>query len=95
MIYKNYYNLGAGQKEISGNEKCNITFGKPGTENATISIKLPPSVLENQVQLGTIVNTINKALTLTREVTSQPVLNQVGIQVQIKIVLYLWVLICP
>jgi hypothetical protein len=32
-------------------DKCNITFGKPGTENATISIKLPPSVLENQVPI--------------------------------------------
>ena len=64
--------LAPGQKELSTNEKCNITFGKPGTENATISIKLPPSVLENQAQLGTIVNTINKALTLTREATANP-----------------------
>ena len=28
-----------GPSEIPANEKCNITFGKPGTESATISIK--------------------------------------------------------
>ena len=76
-IWNSHYSFLADPgQDIPANEKCNITFGKPGTESATISIKLPPSVLENQAQLGSIVNTINKALTLTREV-NQPGINQV------------------
>ena len=40
--------------------------------------RLPPSVLENQAQLGSIVNTINKALTLTRDPNAGPAMtNQV------------------
>ena len=41
---------------------CSLGIDNSGTESATISIKLPPSVLQDQKQLSTIVNTISKAL---------------------------------
>jgi hypothetical protein len=41
---------------------CNLGIDNSGTDSATISITLPPSVLQNQKQLSTIVNTISKAL---------------------------------
>ena len=52
---------------------CSLGIDNSGTESATISIKLPPSVLQNQKQLSTIVNTISKAL---NPQTSEPTENQ-------------------
>ena len=41
---------------------CSLGIDNSGTDSATISIKLPPSVLQDQKQLSNIVNTISKAL---------------------------------
>ena len=45
-------------------KNCTTSLGidTSATENATISIKLPPSLLADQKQLSTIVNTISQAL---------------------------------
>ena len=55
------------QNQISAPQKqpensCSLGIDNSGTDSATISIKLPPSVLQDQKQLSTIVNTISKAL---------------------------------
>jgi len=47
---------------VKHENSCSLGFENSGSESATISIKLPPSVLQNQKQLSTIVNTISKAL---------------------------------
>lgn len=52
----------ASQPEIKHENNCSLGFDNSGSESATISIKLPPSVLQDQKQLSTIVNTISKAL---------------------------------
>lgn len=49
-------------QEIKHENNCSLGFDNSGSESATISIKLPPSVLQDQKQLSTIVNTISKAL---------------------------------
>ena len=51
---------------------CSLGIDNSGTESATISIKLPPSVLQNQKQLSTIVNTISKALNPQQQTASEP-----------------------
>ena len=44
-------------------EKCKYSIANAESEVASISIKLPPSILSNQDRLESIVNTINKAIT--------------------------------
>ena len=44
-------------------EKCKYSITNAESEVASISIKLPPSILSNQDRLESIVNTINKAIT--------------------------------
>ena len=57
--------------ETNGSSACSLGIDNSGTESATISIKLPPSVLQNQKQLSTIVNTISKALN-PQQTASEP-----------------------
>merc|ERR1711953_1367953 len=56
----------------NGSSACSLGIDNSGTESATISIKLPPSVLQNQKQLSTIVNTISKALNPQQQTASEP-----------------------
>ena len=51
-------------------EKCKYSIANAESEVASISIKLPPSILSNQDRLESIVNTINKAIT-TSSATQQ------------------------
>ena len=61
---------------------CSLGIDNSGTESATISIKLPPSVLQNQKQLSTIVNTISKAL--NPQTASEPVAESVVDQATVQ-----------
>ena len=68
---------------------CSLGIDNSGTDSATISIKLPPSVLQDQKQLSTIVNTISKALhqpsatdTTSTENNSVPVATNAELQQQ-------------
>ena len=51
------------QQAMAQGEKCKYSIANAESECASISIKLPPSILSNQDRLETIVNTINKAIT--------------------------------
>ena len=51
------------QSQQIAQEKCKYSIANAESEVASISIKLPPSILSNQDRLESIVNTINKAIT--------------------------------